>query len=174
MGLRDQGPCGRGGFRKIERMWRRAVRIDRHLTGRLGRAIITPLDAEDIRALSSDLNGILKSLKEAAWEQSNLQAGAVPELLVNMYERAYLSSRGLLRAVSSLPQERPIAEFAKELSGHRRQVKLFQRELVASLMEQADPIGIMAWKHIYDWPLTILLRLQETAWELQRTRLKNN
>jgi hypothetical protein len=53
-------------------------------------------------------------------------------------------------------------------------VKQFQRELVASLMEQADPIGIMTWKHVYDRPLTILLRLQETAWELQRTRLKNN
>ena len=173
-GLRKQGPCGRGGFRKIERLWRRAGRIDRQLTARLERAIITPLDAEDIRALSSDLIGILESLKEAAWEQSNLQGVAVPELLTDMYERTYHSSQGLLRAVSSLPQEAPIAEFAKELSGHRRMVKQFQRELVAGLMEQADPIGIITWKHVYEWPLIILLRFQETACQLQRTRLKNN
>ncbi len=173
-GLRDEGSCGRGGFRRIERLWRRAGRIDRHLTARLESAIITPLDAEDIRALSGYLNDILESLKAAAWEQSNLQAVAVPELLINMYERVYQSSRGLVRAVSSLPQEAPIAEFAKELSGHRRMVKQFQRELVAGLMEQADPIGIIAWKQVYESPLIILLCFQKTACGLQRTRLKNN
>jgi len=173
-GLRDEGPCGRGGFRRIERMWHRAARIDRHLTSRLKRTIITPLDAEDIRSLSSDLTGILESLKEAAWEQSNLRAAAIPELLTSMYESVYHSSQGLLHAVSTLPQETAIADFARELSGHRRKVKQLQRELVASLMEQADPVGIIAWKHVYDWPLTILVRFHKTACGLQRTRLKNH
>jgi len=52
-------------------------------------------------------------------------------------------------------------------------VKQFQRELVAGLMEQADPIGIIAWKQVYESPLIILLCFQKTACELQRTRLKN-
>ena len=65
-GLLVEGACGRGGFRRIERLWRRAARIDRLLTERLNRTFITPLDAEDIRTISSNVTGILESLKEAA------------------------------------------------------------------------------------------------------------
>src|SRR5207248_1320050 len=103
-GLRDEGPCGRGGFRRIERLWRRVARIDRLLTEALKRTIITPLDAEDIRALSSDVTAILESLTEAAWEQANLQATSMPEMLTRMYERAYRSSQELVLAIASLPQ----------------------------------------------------------------------
>jgi uncharacterized protein Yka (UPF0111/DUF47 family) len=172
--LQNQGLCGRGGFRRIERLWRRAARIDRLLTIQLKRTVITPLDAEDIRALSSNVTGILESLREAAWEQAGLPAASIPELLTSMYESAYDSSRGLLQAVVSLPQEAAIADFARELSGNRRKVKQFQRQLVAALMEQADPVRILAWKHVYDWPLAILVRFHKTACGLQRTRLKNN
>jgi hypothetical protein len=99
---------------------------------------------------------------------------SMPELLTRMYESAYHSSQGLLLAVESLPQEAAIADFAKALSGNRRKAKDLQRELVAGLMERGDPILIIAWKHVYDWPLTILARFQKTAAGLQRTRLKNN
>lgn len=173
-GLQAEGQCGRGGFRRIERLWRRAARIDRLLTAQLERTYITPLDAEDIRAISSNLTGILESLKEAAWQQANLKASSIPESLTSMYESVYHSSQGLLQAVASLPQETAIADFAKELSGNRRKVKQLQRQLVAGLMERADPIAIIAWKHVYDWPLTILVRFHKTACGLQRTRLKNN
>ena len=174
-GLRDYGPCRRGGFRKIERIWRRTRRIDRAITERLERTLITPLAAEDIRALSTRLNRILESLMEAAWKQSALRSGLVAGPLAEMYEKVFRSSKDLAGAVSSLPQGASIAQFTICLRENQRQVKQLQRSSVMELMAPgADPVEVMLWKHAYESPVAILKQLIDMACNLQRTRLKNN
>ena len=172
-GLRKEGLCGRGGFRKVERLWLRAGRIERRITGQLELTLITPLDVEDIRKLSANLTRILESLKEAAWKQSILRAGPAPDLLTGIYESAYHSSKGLLRAVSGLPDWRAIAQFSLDLRTDQGNIKKLHRELVADLLEQADPMAVMTWKSVYDDPLTILTRFHEMLAALQTARLKN-
>lgn len=174
-GLRDYGPCRRGGFRKIERIWRRTRRIDRAITERLERTLITPLAAEDIRALSTRLNRILESLTEAAWKQSALRSGLVAEPLIEMYERAFHGSKELAGAVSSLPQGASIPQFTLCLRENHRHAKQIQRSSVVDLMVPgADPIEVMLWKHAYELPVAILKQLIDMACNLQRARLKNN
>src|SRR5262249_39083780 len=155
-GLKEQGPCGRGGFRRIERLRRRAARIDHSITELLARTLITPLNAEDLRAVSVQLNRIIESLMEAAWQQSTVKAGSAPDLLINMYERAFRSSKHLIQAVSSMPDAAPVGAFAFELREAQRQVKRVQRGMIADLIERtSDPVEIMNWKRVYEWPLII-------------------
>lgn len=174
-GMEDYGPCGRGGVRKIERLWRRARGIDRFVTARLECTLITPIDAEDIRTLSIQLNSILESLTKAAWEQSTLQVRSVPYPLTRMYERAFSVSKQLVQAVSSLPRGNPLTAFSLTLRDNRQKVRHCERTLLADLMErEADPIQLMKWRNIYQGPQTILTRFSDTALTLDKVKLKNN
>jgi uncharacterized protein Yka (UPF0111/DUF47 family) len=175
-GLENDGSCGMEGFRKVERLRRRAGRIDRLITERLERTLITPLAPEDIRSISVRLTGILESLTEAAWHQSTLHAESVPDLLIGMYLWAFRSSLALVRAVSSLPQGKLVADSAWNLRGNLRQVKKFQRELIASLLLQQppDPIELIRWKQVYAWPETIMMRFGDAARAVERAKLKSN
>ena len=129
------------------------------LTGQIFEALnstfITPLDREDIRSLTMDIDDILDYMEAAAQYMVLFEISESPEplrkfadILVSMVEEVHRST-GL---VWDLANEKAIQESIVRISTLENEADTLYASALADLFrsDRRNPIEVMKWKEIYD------------------------
>jgi predicted phosphate transport protein (TIGR00153 family) len=142
---------------KIKEIETAADQINHDLANLIDSTFVTPLDKEDLHALSSELDDVTDSIEAcsgrmALYQFTHTQVRPDMELLVSLLVRI---TEATLDAIKAL-RTRPSREGMQDIFIHIHQIEkehdaAFRRAL-ANLLNapDADPIKVIKWKQIYD------------------------
>ncbi|OFW09356.1 MAG: hypothetical protein A3G20_04800 [Acidobacteria bacterium RIFCSPLOWO2_12_FULL_59_11] len=147
--------------------------LTHELMMRLNKTFITPLDREDIHALSSALDDVLDLIDGVAgrlitYKVKSVSAGA------NQLARVILHGTEILvEAISQLEKPTKIIEYCEQLKHLEAEADRIKGECVARLFENSvDPIEIMKWKEIYEVLEATTDKIEDVANVLESVILK--
>ncbi len=153
----------------------KADQLTHDIIKKLNKSFVTPLDREDIYALSSALDDILDLIDASAQRvvMYNVEA-PTPEAK----ELAFLilkSCQAIDKAVALLGGKlEPIAEYCMEVNSLENEADRVCREAVSRLFdEEKDPIQLIKWKEIYETLERATDKCEDAANILESVVVKN-
>jgi predicted phosphate transport protein (TIGR00153 family) len=153
----------------------KADQLTHDIIKKLNKSFVTPLDREDIYALSAALDDILDLIDASAQRvvMYNVEA-PTPEAK----ELAFLilkSCQTIDKAVALLGGKlEPIAEYCMEVNSLENEADRVCREAVSRLFdEEKDPIQLIKWKEIYETLERATDKCEDAANILESVVVKN-
>lgn len=148
--------------------------ITHEIIKRLNRSFVTPIDREDIYALTSALDDVLDLMEAASdrmvlykIEASTPEARELANILVHM-------TLEIEKAIKNLPTMDGIAEHCVEVNRLENLADQVTKKAIAALFNgDQDPITIMKWKEIYETLETATDKGEDVVNVLEAVVLKN-
>jgi uncharacterized protein len=148
--------------------------ITHDVVNRLNRAVATPIERDDIHALSSALDDVVDFIDEAAAylslygaEASMVQADAMARVLVDATQQLALAFRKFEHFES-------ITEHTVEVHRLENEGDKLVRGAIASLFtERIDPMVVIRWKDIFERIEDAIDATERVAVVLEGTVIKN-
>jgi predicted phosphate transport protein (TIGR00153 family) len=161
--------------KKIKEIEHKGDSMTHELVRKLNKSFITPLDREDIYALSSGLDDILDLIDACA---QRFVMYNVEQPTAAAKELAFLILKGcqtLERAVSLLGGKlEDINMYCVEVNSLENEADRVCREAISQLFdEEKDPIQLIKWKEIYETMERASDRCEDAANILESVVLKN-
>ena len=142
---------------------------------RLNSTFITPIDPEDIHALSSGLDDILDGIEECVYRLVAYQVGAVPPAMLELSRIILRSVRTLERAFTALSRNASLTEAVIEVNRLEQIADDLGREAVTQLFSwEKDCIRLMKLKELYDLLEVTVDHCEDVADVLQNVIVKNS
>jgi hypothetical protein len=142
---------------------------------RLNQTFITPLDPEDIHALSSKLDDVLDGIEEAVHRMVAYNVHAVPQTIMTLSEIIYNCCKALQHAFEALEKGGPVMQHCIEINSLENEADRLVRGAVAALFEhEKDPILLIKLKEIYEFLEDTTDRCEDVADVLQNVVVKNS
>jgi predicted phosphate transport protein (TIGR00153 family) len=141
----------------------------------LNQTFLTPIDAEDIHALTTALDNVMDAIEAAASrmvlfkiERPTSQAQELCEIIVTSTEQ-------VVKAVSHMPRLDDIDEYCIEINRLENAADDIYRKAIASLFENsAAPLDVIKWLDIYELLESATDRCEDVANILESIGLKNS
>ena len=158
----------------IKKLENEADDVTHEVVKRLDRTFITPLDAEDIHLLASDLDDVIDRIDGTARRAEIFRLGKAPEgidALCIIIEKVTLELQAAVKKLRSKDNVMAHCVEAKRLEEegdgiyHTMLGRLFDNE--------TDPIYIMKWKEIYDNLEAAIDEAEDVANDLESIVIKN-
>lgn len=161
--------------KKIKDVEHKGDTITHNIIEKLNKSFVTPLDREDIYALSSKLDDILDFIDGSAIRVVNYN---VTKVTPEAKELAFLilqGCRAVGKAVECLGQDpRHISEFCVEANALENEADRVCRDAVSRLFhEEKDPIQLIKWKEIYETLERATDKIEDAANILESVVVKN-
>jgi len=141
--------------KKIKEIENEADQVARSLANLVDATFVTPLDKEDLHALSSELNDVTESIEActgrlALYQFSNVRPDM--ELLVSQLVRITEATLDAVRVLRTQPTLENIQGIYKHIHQIEKEHDGAFRRALANLINapNADPIRVIKWKEIYD------------------------
>lgn len=162
-------------WKKIKDLEHEGDRITHRTIRSLNQTFLTPIDAEDIHALTTALDNVMDAIEAAASrmvlfkiERPTLQAQELCEIIVTSTEQ-------LVKAVSHMPRLDDIDEYCIEINRLENAADDIYRKAIASLFENsAEPLDVIKWLDIYELLESATDRCEDVANILETIGLKNS
>jgi predicted phosphate transport protein (TIGR00153 family) len=161
--------------RRIEEIEHKGDTLTHEIIKKLNTTFITPIDREDILALTSSIDDVIDLIHGAAYRialyklaESTPQAKALGFLILK-------STRELHRGITHLSTKMDgVYEHCIEVNSLENEADRVSRDAIAQLFDQEkDPIYILKWKEIYETLETATDRCEDAANVLEGVALKN-
>jgi hypothetical protein len=124
--------------------------LTHEIVEKLNRSFVTPIDREDIHALSSGLDDVLDSIEAVANRMTLFKIPSPTEPLRRMTGILVQASEQIQKAVHSLRKLDHLMVFCIEIKRLETQADEISRTLLGELFErEKDPIAVIKWKEIY-------------------------
>ncbi len=161
--------------RQIEEVEHRGDTITHDIIKKLNTTFITPIDREDILALSSSLDDIIDLIHAAA---TRITLYKIVESTPQAKELGFLilkSVRELNKGISLMGNKmNEVYDHCVEVNSMENEADRVCRDAIAYLFEhEKDPIAILKWKEIYETLETATDRCEDAANVLEGVALKN-
>lgn len=148
--------------------------ITHEIIKRLNKSFVTPIDREDIYALTSAMDDVLDLIDAAAdrmvlykVENTTPEARQLANILVQMTQE-------IEKAVTNLPKMDGISEHCVEVNRLENLADQVTKSAIAALFNgDQDPITIMKWKEIYETLETATDKGEDVVNVLEAVVLKN-
>lgn len=142
---------------------------------RLNQTFITPLDPEDIHALSSSLDDVLDGIEDAAYRMVAYRLDPIPPTAIELCEVVRDCARSLEMAFQKLDKDEKLLGDCIEVNRLEDYADLLVRRAVAELFQQEkDPIALIKQKEIYELLEDTTDRCEDVADVLQNVVVKNS
>ncbi|NJC87701.1 MAG: DUF47 domain-containing protein [Desulfuromonas sp.] len=153
----------------------KADHLTHDIIKKLNKSFVTPLDREDIYALSGALDDILDLIDASA---QRIVMYNVEKTTPEARELAFLilkSCQTLDKAVALLGGKlEPIAEYCMEVNSLENEADRVCREAISRLFdEEKDPIQLIKWKEIYETLEKATDKCEDAANILESVVVKN-
>lgn len=153
----------------------KADHLTHDIIKKLNKSFVTPLDREDIYALSSALDDILDLIDASA---QRFVMYNVDRPTPEAKELAFLilkSCQAIDKAVALLGGKlEPIAEYCMEVNSLENEADRVCREVISRLFdEEKDPIQLIKWKEIYETLERATDKCEDAANILESVVVKN-
>jgi len=161
--------------RQIEEVEHRGDTITHDIIKKLNTTFITPIDREDILALSSSLDDIIDLIHAAA---TRIMLYKITKSTPQAKELGFLilkSVRELNKGISLMGKKmNEVYDHCVEVNSLENEADRVCRDAIADLFEhEKDPITILKWKEIYETLETATDRCEDAANVLEGVALKN-
>jgi hypothetical protein len=142
---------------------------------RLNQTFLTPLEPEDIHAISSSLDDVLDAIEETAHRLVAYKIEAAPEPVATLAGIIQACSKSMQSAFDELPRSRKILDYCIEINRLENVADIQVRSAVEDLFNsQIDPILLIKLKEIYDSLEDAADRCEDVADVLQNVVVKNS
>jgi len=173
-GLLAEFPDGADRAAAISECEHRGDSITREVIDRLNREVATPIEHEDLLALTSALDDIVDLVDEVAAYLSiycvdapMIQAQALAHVLLD-------AARVLAAAVHRLARFEDISDHVVEVHRLENEGDQLVRDAIASLFEhRIDPIVVIRWKDIFERLEDAIDSTERAAYVLESVVIKN-
>jgi uncharacterized protein len=161
--------------KKIKDVEHKADQLTHDIIKKLNKSFVTPLDREDIYALSAALDDILDLIDASA---QRIVMYNVEKPTPEAKELAFLilkSCQTIDKAVALLGGKlEPIAEYCMEVNSLENEADRVCREAISRLFdEEKDPIQLIKWKEIYETLERATDKCEDAANILESVVVKN-
>jgi len=159
---------------RVKQLEREGDEIAHDIFTRLNQTFITPLDPEDIHALSSRLDDVLDDIEDTAYRLSAYRLDPIPPTVVELSEIVYDCTKSLVRAFEALNRDQSPLEHCIEVNRLEDYADQVLRQAVAALFEhERDPIALIKLKEVYEFLEDTTDRCEDVADVLQNVVVKN-
>lgn len=143
---------------------------------RLNQTFITPLDPEDIQALSVSLDNVLDGIEDAAHRMVVYHLDPVTPTMLELCEIVNQCAKSLQKAFEALDKKMSnVMEHCIEINRLENEADRLVRAAVADLFAtEKDPIVIMKLKEVYDFLEATTDFCEDVADTLQTVVVKNS
>jgi hypothetical protein len=142
---------------------------------RLNQTFITPLDPEDIHALSSHLDDVLDGIEDAVHRMSAYRMDSIPPVMVELCEIIHRCTRALQQAFEALDKKKTVLDHCIEVNRLEDEADKLVRTAVAALFaEEKDPIRLIKFKEVYEFLEDTTDYCEDVADVLQAVVVKNS
>ena len=161
--------------RQIEEIEHKGDALTHEIIRKLNTTFITPIDREDILALTSSIDDVIDLIHAAA---TRIMLYKVTESTPQAKELGFLilkSTRELHRGITRLSTKMDeVFEHCVEVNSLENEADRVCRDAIAKLFDQEkDPIYILKWKEVYETLETATDRCEDAANVLEGIALKN-
>jgi predicted phosphate transport protein (TIGR00153 family) len=126
-------------------------RITHDIIKRLNQTFVTPIDREDIYALSSALDDIVDYTEEVADYLGLYKIEAPMQQAQDLAEVLHLASRQISEALPRLRGFKDLSHYTVEINRLENDGDRIVREAIASLFDNGiDPMVVIRWKDIFE------------------------
>jgi len=143
---------------------------------RLNQTFITPLDPEDIQALSVSLDNVLDGIEDAAHRMVAYHLEPITPTMLELCEIVNQCAKSLKRAFEALDKKMSnVMEHCIEINRLENEADRLVRAAVTDLFAtQKDPIVIIKLKEVYDFLEATTDYCEDVADTLQTVVVKNS
>lgn len=142
---------------------------------RLNSTFITPIDPEDIHAISSALDNVLDGIEDTVHRLVSYDIGPIPQTMITLSEIVAACARALKSAFIALEKNGPILEHCIEINRLENEADLIGRGAVVDLFHQEkDAIALIKLKEVYDFFEETIDSCEDVADVLQNVVVKNS
>lgn len=142
---------------------------------RLNQTFLTPLDPEDIHALSSRLDSVLDAIEEAGHRLSIYRLEPMPESVRALCDGIDGCVAALGQAFDALSSTTPINDYCVEVNRLEEVADGIFRQALADLFEhERDPIRLLKSKELHELLEQVTDRCEDVADALQAVMVKNS
>jgi len=138
---------------QIKTIESRGDEITHDIFTRLNQTFITPLDPEDIQALSVSLDNVLDGIEDAAHRMVAYQLNPITPTMLELCEIVKQCAISLQKAFEMLDKKKDrVMEHCIEINRLENEADRLVRKAVAELfINEKDPIAIIKLKEVYDF-----------------------
>ncbi|MBI4443959.1 MAG: DUF47 domain-containing protein [Acidobacteria bacterium] len=152
----------------------RGDQLTHGLMMRLNKTFITPMDREDIHALSAALDDVLDLMDGVAGRLITYKIVSVPPGARQLTKVILHGSEILLRAIHQLHKPQDILEYCQQLKQLEEDADRIKGECVARLFEDSlDAIEVIKWKDLYEVLEATTDKIDDVANVLETVILKS-
>lgn len=168
-------------YRDPQDSWKRIVnfehegdKITHRIMRMLNQTFITPLDREDIHALTSALDDVMDAIEAAASRMVLYKIERVTPEAKKMCEIIVTSAEQMVEAIAHMPKPEDVEEHCIEINRLENAADEIYREATAALFEgEPPPLDVIKWKEIYEILETATDRCEDVANIVEGIALKN-
>ncbi len=162
---------------KIERTESVGDEMAHRIIEKLNTTFITPMDREDIHALTSALDDILDFINATAQRLQLYRVDVITDearQLANVILRAAEETEALTAGMENLKNIKSLKERWIEVNRLENEGDKISRHAIASLFErEQNPVEVIKWKELYEHLETAIDKCEDAANIVEAVALKN-
>ena len=159
----------------IKRLEHDADEITHQILTRLHATFVTPIDPEDLHAITTAMDDVLDSIEDSSFRLAAYRIDPIPPGMIEFAEFIHATCMRLQVAVQKLHAGKALQEECIEINRLENMADDLVRRLVTNLFESGmDAIAIMKHKEIYDFLELAIDRCEDVADVLQTVSVKNS
>jgi len=145
------------------------------LVTRLNSTFITPLDPEDIHAISSALDDVLDGVEDTAHRLVSYGIDPIPPTMIRLAGIVASCAKALNAAFAALEKNGPIMDHCIEINRLENEADGIGRSAVADLFrKETDAIALIKLKEVYEFFEATIDSCEDVADVLQNVVVKNS
>jgi predicted phosphate transport protein (TIGR00153 family) len=148
--------------------------LTHEIVEKLNRTFITPMDREDIHALSTGLDDVVDSIEAVSNRMIAFRIEAPTEALKEMTDILYRAGEEIKKAIHSLRKLDGLMCFCVQIKSLETRADEISRQLISDLFSrEKDPIAVIKWKEIYGRMEAATDRCEDIANVIESIVVKN-
>ncbi|MCL4402073.1 MAG: DUF47 family protein [Acidobacteria bacterium] len=160
---------------EIVHLEHKADEVIHEIFTRLNQTFITPLDPEDIHAISSKLDDVMDGIEDAVHRMVAYRLNPLPPTVLALAEIINSGAVALGKAFHALEKNQPVMVHCIEINRLENEADRLVRAAVADLFDkEKDPILVIKLKEVYEFLEDTTDRCEDVADVLQNVVVKNS
>ena len=162
-------------IRAIKEIEHKADQLTHEINSRIDRSFVTPIDREDIHALSTRLDDVIDLLDGTARRAETFHIGEVKAPARTLAKLLVEASEHLQRGVKGIRKPAEVNACAIEVKRIEEEGDSVYHAAVGDLFKgHPDPLDVMKWKEIYDRLESAIDSCMGVVHALQSISIKNS
>jgi predicted phosphate transport protein (TIGR00153 family) len=161
-------------WKKIKDLEHEGDRLTHRTIRMLNQTFITPIDSEDIHALTTALDNVMDAIEAAASRMVLYKIASVSPEAKELCEIIVTSTEQMVEAISHMPKLADIDDYCIEINRLENAADDIYRKAIANLFDgERPPLEVIKWQDIYEILESATDRCEDVANILESIGLKN-